>query len=180
MSGERTLHYVCTHKEAGEIVKNHNRFWVIDCGCRVQRGGCSRSRVDVCLQLKEVTAAGSTDFREITKGDVEEILKKAEEKHLVARPFRDEATRTTTEGICFCCDDCCGYFLNPTEKCDKGNYIEMTDMDLCTDCGICVNVCYFGARKMDGEKFIIDRDNCYGCSLCADICPENCIEMASR
>lgn len=110
---------------------------------------------------------------------MEDILKEAEAKNLVARPFRNEA-RTVSEGICFCCDDCCGYFLNPKEVCDKGRFIESTDREQCTDCGVCADVCYFGARKLAGDRFEILREMCYGCGLCRDVCPEECIEMAER
>ena len=85
-----------------------------------------------------------------------------------------------TVGICFCCDDCCDYFLYPDEKCDKGVYIEETNLDLCDDCGICVDVCYFKARKKDNGQLIIEQDNCYGCGLCIDACPEGGIGMVRR
>lgn len=88
---------------------------------------------------------------------------------------------TITDGICFCCDDCCEYFTNPGEiKCDKGKFIEQTDREKCNDCGICVTVCYFGTRKMDDGELMIDRDHCYGCGLCLEVCPEDCLEMVPR
>ena len=99
----------------------------------------------------------------------------------MTRPFRDDETRQRTEGICFCCDDCCWYFLNPEEEpCEKGRYIEKTSMGDCIDCGACVEACYFKARAMDADTFTVDRDNCYGCGLCLDVCPVDCIEMVPR
>jgi Pyruvate/2-oxoacid:ferredoxin oxidoreductase delta subunit len=177
---ERTLHYVCTHQDARELVERQKRFWVQNCGCRERRGNCDRSRMDVCLQFRETTAAGGSNQREITRAEAEEILREATAKHLVTRPFRDETTRTVTEGICFCCNDCCEYFKNREERCDKGAWIESTDEGRCDGCGVCAPFCYFGARVMDGDEVVVNRRECYGCGLCAELCPQECVDMVPR
>lgn len=176
------FHYVCTWNQAKKLTEQHHRFWVENCGCREKKeGGCSRSHMDLCLMFRgDVQASSGSNKKEISRAEVDEILREAKEKHLVTRPFRNDKDRTLTEGICFCCDDCCSYFLDPTEVCDKGISMEKTDWDKCTHCGICANVCFFKARKMIEEKLIVDRDNCYGCGLCLEVCPEDCIGMTSR
>ena len=174
------FHYVCTHQTARGLARDAGRFWVSNCGCRESRGTCGRSRMDVCLLLREDFPPTGSGFREITWGDVEEILREAREKRLVTRPFRNEEDMAKTDGICFCCDDCCGYFLNPAERCDKGEFIEATDLERCTDCGECAAVCYFGARELGADRLLVNRDACYGCGLCAEVCPEGCIEMRQR
>lgn len=175
------LHYVCTREEARRIVDDHNRFWVSNCGCREIQGGCKRSRMDVCLRFREATAASDSGLRTITRREVDEILREAQEKHLVTRPFRDEATKTETEGICFCCDDCCGYFVDPGGyTCDKGSFIQQTDTDRCTGCLTCVEVCHFGARREVDGKLTLQSDKCHGCGLCVDVCPEGCVVMVGR
>lgn len=173
------MHYVCTHEAARELVRAHNQFWVSNCGCREDRGHCARSRMDVCLIFTESDPGSGSGKKEITLKEVEEIFLEAQGKHLVTRPFRNQA-KTDTEGICFCCDDCCGYFLDPNEKCDKGTLVEETTLDECSHCGACTEVCYFNARKMNIEKLEINHNNCYGCGLCVDVCPESCIEMVPR
>ena len=183
MSGDDLhFHYVCTLEEAKKLVGPQKRFWVENCGCREKKeGGCSRSRMDLCLMFRgDVQASSGSNKKEISRAEVDEILRESKEKHLVTRPFRNEKDRTVTEGICFCCDDCCGYFLDQTEVCDKGISIEQTEWDKCTHCGICPDVCYFKARKMNEGKLAVDRNNCYGCGLCLEVCPEDCIGMASR
>jgi ferredoxin len=178
---EPPLHYVCTRQQAQKIVAGQDRFWVSDCGCRVSRGKCERSRIDVCLEFLPQTAAEGSGRKEVTRDAVEAIIREAEDKHLVTRPFRDQATKTKTEGICFCCDDCCGYFIDPGGYvCDKGEMVESTDMDKCTHCGLCADVCYFGARKMVGGELVLHSENCYGCGLCTDVCPEACTKMVPR
>ena len=180
MSEEKVpIHYVCTHEKSRELVDARERFWVCNCGCREGKGGCARSRTDVCLMFTPGEFASGSGTREVTRSEVMDILREADEKQLVARPFRNDA-RDDTEGICFCCDDCCGYFLNPEEKCDKGDLVAETDMDDCTHCGACTEVCYFKARSMRGDEMRADGSLCYGCGLCASVCPLECIHMVKR
>ncbi len=176
----RPMHYVCTWDEAGDLINRHQHYWVCNCGCREGKGGCSRSRVDVCLTFAENATITGSNRRPITRDEAFTIIDEARENYLVARPFRDDATRTAVEGICFCCSDCCGYFLNPDELCDKGSQIEKTTIDECSLCGDCENVCHFRARAVIGGEMMIESDNCYGCGLCAAICPADCIEMVPR
>ena len=176
---ELAMHYVCTNERAQDLIKAHDRFWVSNCGCRESRKQCARSRVDVCLMFNPDDPGRGSGKREVSLADVMGILQEARAKHLVARPFRNQA-RTDTDGICFCCDDCCGYFLDPSERCDKGELIAATDFDLCSHCGACVAVCYFNARKMNENELMVEYELCYGCGLCIASCPENCIQMVSR
>jgi len=172
------IHYVCTLEEARRLVSGRRDFWVSNCGCREGRGGCKRTRMDLCLLFEDIPPTGSGK-RVATLNDVEEILRLAESSQLVPRPFRND-DRTATAGICFCCDDCCSYFLDPSEKCDRGVFIERTDLESCTQCGACADVCHFGARTIAEGELAIDRDKCYGCGLCVDVCPAICIEMIAR
>jgi len=176
------FHYVGTREEAKKIVGHHQRFWVMNCGCREERGRCDRSRIDLCLMFRgDIPGSGGSGLREISRAEVEEIFREAKDKHLVTRPFRNEENMTQTDGICFCCDDCCAYFLKPNEnRCDKGDLIEETENGKCASCGECTEVCYFGARKLDNEQLITDHDACYGCGLCVDVCSEDCVRMVPR
>jgi len=176
------FHYVCTRERAKEIVGQHNRFWVSNCGCREERGYCNRSRIDLCLMFRDdILGSGGSGRKEISRDAVEEIFREAEDKYLVTRPFRNEENMAQTDGICFCCDDCCEYFTNPEViRCAKGDLIEKTEKDKCTNCGECTRVCYFGARKLEKEGLIVHRDNCYGCGLCVDVCPEDSVRMIPR
>jgi Pyruvate/2-oxoacid:ferredoxin oxidoreductase delta subunit len=175
------LHYICTHAEAIELVNQRERFWISNCGCREDQGNhCRRSRTDLCLQFSETTAASGSGKVAMQKAEVLELLREVRTKPLVARPFRKENDFSLTDGICFCCDDCCGYFLNPEEQCNKGAFIEKTDLEICTHCGICEEVCYFVARTMVNSELSLNRENCYGCGLCLSVCPEACIEMVMR
>ena len=172
------MHYVCTTDQARQIVQGRQQFWVSNCGCRESRGHCARSRMDVCLIFNEADPGSGAGKKAVSYADVQDILAEARTKRLVSRPYRDE-TRTVTDGICFCCDDCCAYFLNPDELCDKGSLIEATNLEACQACGDCVDVCYFGARKLE-SGLVIDQARCYRCGLCVEACSENAIHMVER
>jgi len=81
------MHYVCTLEQAQDLADEHTRFWVCMCGCRESRGHCDQSRPEVCLQFVSGPSSGS-GLRECSRAEVEEILREAEDKALVARPFR--------------------------------------------------------------------------------------------
>jgi Pyruvate/2-oxoacid:ferredoxin oxidoreductase delta subunit len=173
------MHYVCTLEQAVELISEQENFWVSNCGCREGEGECGRSRMDVCLNFFISAACSGSGRKKIGKKAVEEIIKEAKEKNLVPRPFRD-ATKTYTEGICFCCDDCCAYFQDAEEECDKGTLISVTDDEGCNHCGVCVEVCYFKARVMKDSEMVYLKGQCYGCGLCADACVQECISMKDR
>lgn len=178
---ELHFHFVCTRDEAREIIDQQNMYWVSNCGCRESGSGCTRSRMDVCLFFDTQMGGTGSNLREVDREFVEGILTEAETTHLVPRPFRYEDDKTRVQGICFCCEDCCYYFVEkPPDSFDRGSYIEKTDADSCTHCGVCTEVCYFDARTMGEEKLEVFRDNCYGCGLCIDVCPVPCIQMVER
>lgn len=173
------IHYVCTHEQAEALIRERSRFWLSNCGCREEKGTCSRSRIDVCLIFNYDDPGSGGDKKEITINDALEVLKEAREKFLVARPFRN-LSRTETDGICFCCDDCCGYFIDPSETCDKGDLIAETNMDTCMHCGACEEVCYFKARGMVNSALLVELDACCGCGLCVTVCPVDSIKVVKR
>jgi MinD superfamily P-loop ATPase len=47
------------------------------------------------------------------------------------------------------------------------------DMNKCTQCGLCTEVCRFDAI----ENGVVDYVSCEGCGFCSHICPENAITM---
>ncbi len=175
----RPMHIVATHEEARALVDGASFFAVSNCGCRESRGGCARSKPDMCLMLVDREPSGSGK-RTIGRDEVLAHLAYAHEHRLVARPYRDDATRTRVEGICFCCDDCCGYFRDMTEACERGSQIEHTNLAACDDCGSCADVCHFGARTLPGGRLKLDREACFGCGLCVEVCPTSCIKMLAR
>jgi ferredoxin len=169
-------HIVCTHEQAREFIKLESTFFIGICGCRTKGSGCTRTRNDVCLSFNPDWEA--TDRRDSSLDEALALVDMADAKGLVTRPFRNAADPTRLDGICFCCPECCYYFVNPgAEGCDKGTLREATDRAGCIDCGACIAACPFGARRLDDGKLTVDRGTCYGCGLCVAACPTSCIAM---
>lgn len=176
------IHFVYTPDEARIIIEGERNFFISNCGCRENKDNtCIHKKTDVCLQFTPGPSSGSAPLREATISEAKEILKFALEKHLVCRPFRSLENRSITEGICFCCQDCCDYFINPLDNiCASGAYIERTQINNCSLCDLCIEVCYFNVRKFNEGKLIIANEDCAGCGLCELVCPTKCINMVPR
>ena len=51
------------------------------------------------------------------------------------------------------------------------------DPELCTNCGLCHDVCRFHAIEQKDGQHIVDAIACEGCTLCAFLCPAKAITM---
>jgi ferredoxin len=169
-------HVVCTHDQARKFIQEQKQFFIDICGCRQSRGGCKRTKMDVCLWFISEGSTGGAK-RAATREEALDLVKLAGEKGLVTRPFRDPGDINKLDGICFCCPVCCYYFHDGAEPCAKGTLRESTLIEDCSGCGMCVESCHFGARSIVEGKLVIDADKCYGCGLCVDACPAGCITM---
>jgi MinD superfamily P-loop ATPase len=50
------------------------------------------------------------------------------------------------------------------------------NQDLCSSCGVCRDVCHFGAVKVDTRGgYVIDEISCEGCGFCEEVCPTKAI-----
>jgi MinD superfamily P-loop ATPase len=85
--------------------------------------------------------------------------------------------RTTTNDPLFL--DCdveepnAALFLNPTiqERREVGQMIPEVDLEKCTYCGRCAEVCQYHAIAVVGEKVLVFPELCHGCGSCTLNCP---------
>jgi MinD superfamily P-loop ATPase len=56
----------------------------------------------------------------------------------------------------------------------QGGGIAIINHEKCTECGLCMDLCRFGAVK---DNFEIDEIECEGCGVCVDFCPEKAIDF---
>jgi MinD superfamily P-loop ATPase len=54
-----------------------------------------------------------------------------------------------------------------------GGRSPQVDLDKCTQCGLCTEVCRFNAI----DNGVVDYVSCEGCGFCSHICPENAVIM---
>ncbi len=50
----------------------------------------------------------------------------------------------------------------------------------CSGCGVCAEVCRFGAVAMDAATACIDPMACEGCGVCADACEDGAVDLLPR
>jgi len=73
-------------------------------------------------------------------------------------------------------------WLGEDEKWDKVKKISVSekpiiDLERCTGCGQCVEICAFDALKLKRNKPVLNQFFCEGCGACEVICPVKAITM---
>jgi MinD superfamily P-loop ATPase len=79
---------------------------------------------------------------------------------------------------------------NREEEAFMGGRVAVIDGKKCTGCGLCGELCRFGAivrsiadegdAKEGGVSFRVDSVACEGCGFCARVCPEKAIDMREQ
>ncbi|HDQ71001.1 MAG TPA: (4Fe-4S)-binding protein [Chloroflexi bacterium] len=70
-----------------------------------------------------------------------------------------------------------GLFLNPVieERREASQMIPQVDLETCTYCGRCAEVCQYHAIAVVGEKVLIFPELCHACGSCGLSCPTGAI-----
>lgn len=149
-----------SYEEISKHIEEHDVFSVSNCSCRTAREimgeGCGHLKEDMCIQMGHAaeyyirTGRG----RQVNKGEVYEILRRAEENGLMHEiPNLDGDGKT--HAICNCCG--CGCFSMRTAEMFinvdmvRSNYVSQVERDNCVACGQCVENCPVNALQL-GQK----------------------------
>ena len=141
-------------------IDKYDIFSVSPCSCRASRrslgDGCGHLEEDMCIQMGK----GAEHYirtgraRQITREEVYEIIKRAEENGLMHdMPNIEEAGESAA--ICNCC--------------------------ACSCFGLRVGM-MFGARDVIRSNFVaeVDEDKCVACGQCVENCPGNALKLGQK
>ena len=141
-------------------INKYDIFSVSPCSCRASRrtlgDGCGHLEEDMCIQMGK----GAEHYirtgraRQITREEVYEILKRAEDNGLMHdMPNIEEAGESAA--ICNCC--------------------------ACSCFGLRVGM-LFGARDVIRSNFVaeIDENKCVACGQCVENCPGNALKLGQK
>ncbi len=135
-------------------------YSVSSCSCRAARRtigeGCGHLEQDMCIQMGKGAEyyIRTGRARQVTRAEVEELLRKAEENGLMHNiPNIEEVGETAA--ICNCCACACfglrvGLMFGARDAV-RSNYVAKVDAEKCVACGQCVENCP-GNALMLGQK----------------------------
>lgn len=146
-------------------INKYDKFSVSPCSCRASRRtigeGCGHLEEDMCIQMGK----GAEHYirtgraREISRREVYEIIKRAEDNGLMHdMPNIEEAGESAA--ICNCCAcSCFGLrvgMMYGARDVIRSNYVAKIDETKCVACGQCVENCPANALKM-GQKLCTSK-----------------------
>lgn len=180
-------HRVLDLSEVEKVLRESENIFLSDCGCRSINHNCD-SPMDTCLSVNvgedyaEKNPANHP--RRVTVEEALDSLRRSHTAGLVhmAYVFKGEEK---PQLVCSCCTCCChtlGGIIRHgiTTQVLTSKLIAEDDGLRCTNCGVCVERCVFGARHMvDGVKRF-NKIHCFGCGLCVSTCPTDAIKLVER
>jgi len=177
---------ILPYEHVRQLINKHSNFAVVNCICRQEQKilgkGCDKPE-ETCLSF-----GGSVERntrlnigRSISRQEVFDILKKAEESGLVLQT----ANARNAFYICACCGCCCGVLRNVKEDPMPASrisspFIAILDNDICSGCGTCIDRCQMDALTLNNEKTILNKVRCIGCGLCVSTCSTGALSLQRK
>jgi len=179
-----TKQWVLPTEQAMDTLRNAKSLALQDCVCRTHYKRCDKP-VQVCLLLNEVgdKLVSKGQARHVSLTDAADILRRANESGLVHLTLHMPDHQVFA--LCSCCSCCCHdlqivRLLDRKDLLVHSEYVAVTDLQLCTDCGECIERCMFGARVFRDGKMGYKAEACVGCGLCVTKCPVEATSMQPR
>jgi NAD-dependent dihydropyrimidine dehydrogenase PreA subunit len=175
--------WILPTQQAVAILRDARSFALSACVCRTRYQRCDHP-LEVCFLLNEMSdkRVEQDKARRVDIETAERILQIASQSGLVHmtlyRPLNE------VFALCNCCHCCCHDLqllvkYGHRQLVARAEYLAVTNGDLCTDCGMCIERCHFQARDCQNDKVVFNPRACYGCGVCVTTCPEQAITMAA-
>ncbi len=180
---------ILDYEKASAIIDNQTKFAIGLCSCRHEKLHAGLKKCDVPLETCS-SFGQATDFmvrhdfaREVSKSEMLDNLSRAKELGLV---MCADNVQKDISFICFCCSCCCNVLLGISklgmpEVVVTSSYIADSDDTICSECGVCAQVCPINAiaMKNDGGPDV-DESICIGCGVCGLKCQTGAMTLARR
>jgi len=170
---------ILPYEQAGKLIQSARRIAVQSCPCRKRERRC-HNPLEMCISLNDFA-----DYilyrelgRELTVDEALALLQEAEERGLIHEVDNIDQAHV----ICNCCSCCCVLFRGVVHHglrsaIVKSRFRAQVSAELCTDCGLCLERCHFGALVPANGVVTVDAAECYGCGSCATVCPSHAITL---
>lgn len=169
---------IMDYEQVENIINSQSKILVAPCICRKEHDimdkGCGKLS-ESCLvfgggaYIYESRGIGRT----ISQKEALDIVREGVKQGLVPQPSNAKKPMN----ICLCCDCCCQILKNIKEfeapaKIVNSNFQAGVDIDECTGCQACEEICPMDAIDMDEQENIafVNLDRCIGCGLCVTVC----------
>ena len=160
-------------------------FAVGPCMCQKalkKRSGTYMKDLVVLYGSRAYKTAYGDEYRDLSPEEAKTLLKELHDEGVMPVFYACVRSGGWIYAICGCESEICfpfrahqaaGAVMHP------GPDIVAVDKEKCTQCGMCVERCHFGANSLNGSS-MVDLTKCYGCGLCVSTCAGGARSMVPR
>lgn len=179
---------IMDYEQVENIIRSQSKILVAPCICRKEHTmmgkGCGKIS-ESCLifgggaYIYENRGIGRT----ISQEEAMDIVREGVKQGLVPQPSNSKKPIN----ICLCCDCCCQILKNIKDfeapaKIVSSNFQSDVDIEECTGCQACEEICPMDAIEMDDQTVTasVNLDRCIGCGLCVTVCEFDAMSLKDK